>query len=49
MNYEKTVHKGVINADTLAEHENLLDQYQALDVTLQDLRSEFEQFLSHAI
>ena len=49
MNYEKTVNNGMLNAETLAEHENLLDQYQTLDLTLQDLRSEFDGFISRAM
>jgi DNA-binding GntR family transcriptional regulator len=46
MNHEKSVNKGMLHAETLAEHENLLDQYQSLDLTLQELREEFDRFLS---
>lgn len=35
-----------LNHETMAEHESLLDQYQRLESTLQDLRDEFEEFLS---
>lgn len=49
MNYEKSAHNGMLQAETVAEHENLLDQYQTLDLTLQDLRAEFEGFLSRAM
>jgi DNA-binding GntR family transcriptional regulator len=46
MNYEKNVNNGMLNAETVAGHENLLDQYQTLDLTLQELREEFDRFLS---
>ena len=46
MNYEMNVNKGKLNGETTAEHENLLEQYQHLDLTLQDLREEFDGFLS---
>ncbi len=49
MSYEKNVNNGMISGETLAQHENLLDQYQALDNTLQDLRTEFDGFLSRAV
>ena len=46
MSYEKNVNNGKLNGETMAEHENLLDQYQSLETTLQDLREEFDGFLS---
>ena len=46
MNFEMNVNKGKLNGDTVAEHENLLDQYQTLELTLQDLREEFDGFLT---
>ena len=46
MIHEKNLNAGKLHAETLAEHENLLDQYQSLDVTLQELREEFDRFLS---
>lgn len=46
MNFEMNVNKGKLTGDTMAEHENLLDQYQSLELTLQDLREEFDSFLS---
>ena len=46
INYEMSLNGGKLNAETLAHHENLLDQYQSLDSTLLELREEFEQFLS---
>jgi predicted nucleic acid-binding Zn-ribbon protein len=45
MSHEMKVH-GKLHTETLAEHENLLDQYQHLDSTLQELREEFDSFLS---
>lgn len=45
MSHEMKVH-GKLHTETLAEHENLLDQYQHLDSTLQELREEFDGFLS---
>ena len=44
--YEMHVNDGKLNEETLADHENLLDQYQSLDATLQELREEFDQFLN---
>ena len=46
MNYEMNVNNGKLNGETMAEHENLLDQYQSLELTLQDLRDEFDDFLN---
>lgn len=46
MNYEMNVNKGKLNAESMAEHENLVDQFQSLELTLQDLREEFDGFLS---
>ena len=46
IDYEMSVNGGKLNAETLAQHENLLDQYQSLDTTLLELREEFDHFLS---
>ena len=46
MGFDVSSNKGQLNEQTFAEHENLFDQYQTLDHTLQDLRDEFNQFLS---
>ena len=46
MIHEKELNAGKLHPETLAEHENLLDQDQSLDITLQDLRDEFDRFLS---
>ena len=48
ISYEMNVNSGKLHPDTLAEHEDLLDQYQSLDSTLIDLREEFDRFLSGA-
>jgi uncharacterized protein (DUF342 family) len=45
MNYEMNVNNGKLNGETMAEHEKLLDQHQRLELTLQDLREEFDEFL----
>jgi hypothetical protein len=46
MSYEMNVNNGKLSHETMAEHDALLDQYQSLELTLQDLREEFDQFLS---
>jgi chromosome segregation ATPase len=46
--FEMSANNGQINDDTLAEHEHLFEEYQALDQTLQDLRKDFNSFLSLA-
>lgn len=43
--YEMREQNG-LNEETVAEHENLFSQYQSLEHTLQDLREEFNTFLS---
>jgi hypothetical protein len=45
VNYEREINKGLLNDETLAQHENLFDQYQSLEHTLQELRNEFKGFL----
>ena len=45
VNYETGANNGQVREETLAEHENLFDQYQYLDNTLQELRGEFKGFL----
>ena len=35
---------GQISDETIAQHENLYDEYQSLENTLQDLRQEFAHF-----
>src|SRR5688572_4025426 len=45
MNFEKNTFNGHVNEDSLTGHERLLDEYQTLEQTLQDLRNEFAEFL----
>ena len=45
VSYEKDLNNGQVHEETLAEHENLFDQYQSLENTLQELRHEFKGFL----
>ena len=45
VNYETETNKGMLRDETLAQHENLFDQYQSLEHTLQELRNEFKGFL----
>jgi len=42
---EMAIQKGQVADETLAIHENLYDQYQTLNHTLQDLRQEFDSFI----
>lgn len=44
--FELKEHKGQLREETLALHESLFDQYQNLDVTLLDLRGEFDRFIN---
>ncbi|MGN6291358.1 MAG: hypothetical protein ACTHMV_01335 [Chitinophagaceae bacterium] len=46
IDYEMNVNSGHLREETLAEHEMLFDRYQSLDLTLHDLRHEFNHFLS---
>ena len=46
ISYEMNVNNGKLSHELTAEHDALLDQYQSLEITLQDLREEFDQFLS---
>ena len=46
MSYEMNVNNGKLSHELMAEHDALLDQYQSLEITLQDLREEFDRFLS---
>lgn len=45
LSYETSSTDG-LREETVANHENLFDQYQSLDLRLQELREEFNQFLS---
>jgi len=48
IDHEMNVNNGHLREETLAAHEMLFDQYQSLDLTLHDLRHEFNHFLSVA-
>ena len=45
INFEKAAFNGMANEDSLARHEELLDELQSLEQTLEDLRGEFDVFL----
>jgi hypothetical protein len=45
MSMEMTEKSGQISDDTLAEHENLFDDYQRLEHTLHEIRQEFDYFV----
>ena len=42
---EMGANHGQLHEETVAEHENLFEQYQSLENTLQELRGEFTGFL----
>lgn len=42
---EQAMQNGQLQEEVIAEHESLHDQYQMMGQTLNDLRSEFENFL----
>lgn len=46
MNFEMAAFSGIANEDTLARHENLQAEYHQLRQTLDELRQEFQDFLS---
>ena len=45
VSFEMTANDGQLNEETVAGHENLLNEYQHLEQTLLELRDEFDQFL----
>ena len=45
LTFEMSSADGQLKEETVADHENLFDQYQSLDHRLQDLRDEFRKFL----
>lgn len=45
MNFEKVAFNGLVNEDSYTRHESLLEEYQSLEQTLGELRSEFNAFL----
>ena len=45
INFEKAAFNGMANEDSIARHEELHGEFQSLEQTLEDLRSEFDGFL----
>ena len=45
MSFERMAFNGSVNEDSYARHEKILSEYQLLEQTLSDLRSEFNSFL----
>ena len=45
MNFEMAVFNGTANEDTLSRHESLQEEYQSLEQTLIEVRTEFNNFL----
>lgn len=45
MNFEKVAFNGHVNEDSYNRHENLLNEYQALEQKLLELRDEFSGFV----
>jgi hypothetical protein len=48
MSFELSAFNGTANEDTLQRHERLQEEYENLEQTLTDLRSEFNDFLKDA-
>jgi hypothetical protein len=46
INFEISANSAPVNEGSIADHENLFDQFQTLVHTLQELRDEFNQFLN---
>jgi chromosome segregation ATPase len=46
MNFEKVAFNGLVNEDSYTRHEHLMEDYRILELRLNDLRKEFENFLS---
>src|SRR5690606_26138497 len=44
--YEMSNNNGKLSDEVVVQHESLLDEYQRLESTLQDLREEFDEFLN---
>lgn len=44
VSFETAANNGQLNEDTVAEHENLFDQFQTLSGTLQELKDQFSGF-----
>ena len=48
LSLEVSANAGQVNEETLAKHESILDEYQALEHTLSGLQEEFNNFLEQA-
>jgi benzoyl-CoA reductase/2-hydroxyglutaryl-CoA dehydratase subunit BcrC/BadD/HgdB len=48
INFEKAAFNGKANEDSLARHEELHDELQSLEQTLEELRSQFDNFLERS-
>lgn len=46
MQQEMTAHGGQLEDETITDHEHIYEDYQTLNHTLQDLRTEFADFIS---
>ncbi|MEP7318580.1 MAG: hypothetical protein ABI921_07555 [Panacibacter sp.] len=46
VSFEVAANNGQATDDSYADHENLYDEYQSLEQTLSDLRSDFKGFVS---
>jgi len=44
--FEKVAFNGLVNEDSYTRHEHLMEDYRILELRLNDLRKEFENFLS---
>lgn len=44
--FKGSANNGQLHDETVTDHETLFDQYRTLSITLQNLRQEFEQFMS---
>ena len=45
MNFEQAVFNGTANEDSLSRHENLFAEFQSLEQKLEELRTEFNEFI----
>ena len=45
IDFEINANNGQLKEEALAEHENLFEQFQSLESTLQDVQTEFNQFI----
>ena len=45
INFEQAVFNGTANEDSLSRHENLFAEFQSLEQKLEELRTEFNEFI----